>query len=232
MSAVTTSRLQCELSSLLTWKPVTSYTKHGNLSDPYSRVWQRLTFVWKVLKRHNAKPTVNVFGAWIFFSAAQINCWAVHWASLKAAVTRTRGNEMHTMDSGAISPSPNTTIGLLSHSCQVSLSVKCKCDAYLPYNPFRVVIILLTLLVQDTNHVASQYSATKVILSDSKGPKESEEREWDNNFESWGLRGIASPSSAFLHRGHQQFLFLLLYYSSTLQWYLQCQLEFLIPPPN
>lgn len=91
---------------------------------------------------------------------------------------------MHATDSGAISPIPNTTIGLLSHSCQVSPSAKCKCDAYLPYNPFRVVIILLTLLVQDTNHVGSQYSATKVILSDSKGPKQSEERERDNNFES------------------------------------------------
>lgn len=166
MSAVTTSRLQFELSSLFTWKCVTSYTKHSNLSDPYSRLRQRLTFVWKVLKRHNANPTVNDLGAWIFFSAAQINCWAVRWASAKAAVTQTRGNEMHAVDSGAISPIPNTTIGLLSHSCQVSPSVKCKCDAYLPYNPFRVVIILLTLLVQDTNHVGSQYSATKVILSD------------------------------------------------------------------
>lgn len=192
MSAVTTSRLQFELSSLFTWKRVTSYTEHSNLSDPYSRLRQRLTFVWKVLKRHNAKPTANGFGAWIFFSAAQINCRAVRWASVKAAVTRTHGNEMHATDSGAISPIPNTTIGLLSHSCQVSPSAKCKCDAYLPYNPFRVVIILLTLLVQDTNHVGSQYSATKVILSDSKGPKQSEERERDNNFESWGLRDIAS----------------------------------------
>lgn len=71
-----------------------------------------------------------------------------------------------------------------------------------------------------------QYSATKVIMSSHKGSKEREASKQDNNFESWCLRGITSPSPGFLLRELQQYLFVFLYYSFTLQWYLQCQLGF------
>lgn len=121
------------------------------------------------------------------------------WASMKDAVPPTHDNEMNVVYQG--------TLSLSDHWVALWLCISPQ------YSPVYSVSCLL------------QYSATKGIMSSHKGSKWREAREEDNNFESSCLRHCL-PVPRFLLRGLQQWLFVFLYYSFTLQWYLQCQLGF------